>query len=341
MTLEAQIKRLLKFVESTHISNELDYKTRQNILGLKNRTIALRAARTAYDQVMDSLCVKGLKDDDGRDPLHLAVFHGMKEFTKDLLEAGISTDSTCEIDAGIYGIVGACLNYANNDYNKYLGILRILFEHDADPDETYDDGENDIPVIEFLESNFPVSYLSLFIEFDVDINQELDDGGYTLLDSCIMIDEPDRVTFLLENGADANAQRENGDRPLTVAMDYDNQAIVKDLLLHKANPNLLVEEGNSVVMYAIEQDKPEMVKICIENSSVDFSIKNENGETARDIALRKNDQDSVTLIDQIIAKNQRSTNAPHYNLRPRNAHTNHSQAHENALHRVRNKQCHK
>ena len=68
--------------------------------------------------------------------------------------------------------------------------------------------------------------LRLFVEGGVDVDEEKDEQGRTLLHQACGKDNRDAVLALLENGADILTEDRNGNFPLLYALQFNNQPIL-------------------------------------------------------------------------------------------------------------------
>jgi ankyrin repeat protein len=78
--------------------------------------------------------------------------------------------------------------------------------------------------------------------------------GWTLLHVVVQYGQLDRVTKLIEAGADVNAQSKNGDTPLHVAVANENGAAVALLLKAQADANRKNNSGVLPIQKAVEED---------------------------------------------------------------------------------------
>lgn len=117
----------------------------------------------------------------------------------------------------------------------------------------------------------------------------------TPLISAIKTQIPRIVEMLLNAGADPNFQDHNGNTALMFAMQDGNQEIVKLLLANVANPNIQNKRGNTALMGAIYYGKDAVVPLLIEYGA-HINLKNKDGDTALIIAAGKGNSNSVRLL---------------------------------------------
>lgn len=93
-----------------------------------------------------------------------------------------------------------------------------------------------------------VEKISLLIEFGADINH-VDDDGYTPLINAAEKQDPEIIQFLLDAGADVSRATNNGWTPLLLAARYnENPEVLQILLDAGADPNYTKEDGFNVLM---------------------------------------------------------------------------------------------
>ncbi len=101
------------------------------------------------------------------------------------------------------------------------------------------------------------------------------------------------LTQLLEDGADPNARSDAGTTPLLEAAQRGSWLSAARLLIkHKADLNAVDADGNTALHHAaLFRDRtrkglPRLTKLLIKNNA-DLDIRNNAGESARDIAIKR------------------------------------------------------
>lgn len=94
--------------------------------------------------------------------------------------------------------------------------------------------------------------LEAWLADGVDINQELGNA--------VLSGDPDRVTFLLEKGANVNAPDPQGNRPLHVAAKTRHADMIEILAKNGANPNLRDQSKETPLLYAIMRNHVPSIK---------------------------------------------------------------------------------
>ncbi|HHT0592901.1 TPA: ankyrin repeat domain-containing protein [Legionella anisa] len=77
----------------------------------------------------------------------------------------------------------------------------------------------------------------------------------------------------------------------------------------KINPNKADSEGNSPLMYAIEQNNVALVKLLINDRRVNLNARNKNGKSPFDLALTKDNPILVELLRSKEAERGEATNS--------------------------------
>jgi Ankyrin repeats (3 copies)/Ankyrin repeat len=99
----------------------------------------------------------------------------------------------------------------------------------------------------------------------------------------------------------------SGNYPLSVAVKRGNVEIVK-LLLKKgagAHINDTDDLGETALMHAAKRNFPEVVALLLENGA--FSgIENENGKTARELAMKDGHKDVIAVLDEFRERKEKA-----------------------------------
>jgi hypothetical protein len=91
--------------------------------------------------------------------------------------------------------------------------------------------------------------------------------GWTALHVAARRGQQDRVEQLLRQGADVNAQADNGQTPLHVAVENEQPEIVRCLLKRKANPNIKDQWDHTPVQSAVRNHFDDAVKTLLANGA--------------------------------------------------------------------------
>jgi len=125
---------------------------------------------------------------------------------------------------------------------------------------------------------------------------------------------PDIVDFLILNGANVNLASRDGTTPLIAVaqnsiMNKDVQLyIVEKLIESKADVNVQEEYGKTPLILATESNSPKIVsKLLL--SGAELNLKDNNKDTALDIAISNEMKDIETIIREHIS-NQNEPKTP-------------------------------
>jgi len=121
----------------------------------------------------------------------------------------------------------------------------------------------------------------------IDLSKYIDDH-FTLLTLSILVGDIDSIEKLVNLGADINQKElKRGDSPLALATMSNDIEIVKLLLKHDVDTNLVGNDGFSPLIIASYQGNIEIVKLLLEyNANIDYETH--EGFTAFEIALSNN-----------------------------------------------------
>ena len=115
------------------------------------------------------------------------------------------------------------------------------------------------------------------------------------------------VRLLIENGADIDIRKENGDDAFSIACKIGNESIIKLLIDAKPDINRIIDEygnyllrnGNNNLMNACIKENELVVKILIDNGA-NLNDQNLEGSTALMIASELN---NISLVNMLIENN--------------------------------------
>lgn len=154
-----------------------------------------------------------------------------------------------------------------------------------------------------------------FIKQGNDVNQQYDNGNYTLLNYAIKQGNYDAVKTLLAQGADPNTVSRNK-TPLIFAVIKKQPKTLHSLIVHGADLNKTVKNGNTALIMAAKSGRMQSVKKLVENGAI-VQHKNDKGFSALDYANMGNYPDIAAYLVHIIEMQNlysglpASTDGPH------------------------------
>ena len=115
------------------------------------------------------------------------------------------------------------------------------------------------------------------------------------LDNAIVADDAERVSYLLEHGADVNARFGNGYTPLVNAVRFGFTNLVPVLLQHKVDVNAVDLSHWTPLMYAAWTDSADMVKVLVQQGA-SVEAGDEDGLTALGVAAQNGKGHAATAL---------------------------------------------
>ena len=100
-----------------------------------------------------------------------------------------------------------------------------------------------------------------FVRRLVEAGAEVNMFGWSPLSYAAYNGHAEIVDYLLQHGASANAQTENGSSALMLAARNGHQAVAEVLLKHKANPNLVSENGETAIDLAVKHNNTAIAEL--------------------------------------------------------------------------------
>jgi uncharacterized protein len=128
-----------------------------------------------------------------------------------------------------------------------------------------------------------------------------DESGQTPLMLASFGGNADIVRLLLDNGAQVNTSNAEGRTPLHFAASGPFPDTVELLLKNNADPDAIDQvEGWTPLMFAAAEGHQKVVQTLIDHNA-DTSLRDKDGETARDFAANNNHREVVALFDSLQA----------------------------------------
>ncbi len=100
-----------------------------------------------------------------------------------------------------------------------------------------------------------------------------------------------------KNNCDVHSTYEGGYTALHFAAQYDSAGAVDILFCHNANIDAVDSNGNTPLHVGILHDSGQTAQFLIERGA-DCTLKNKAGQTARDLAKQKGDEDTLWYMNR-------------------------------------------
>lgn len=261
------------------------------------------------------------KGEYGYSPLIYAIYNNRTNIAELLIKNGVDCNSTIEDDNKN---VFSALEFAL--YKNQSEIATLLINHGADIHHYCTTGFN---AFLWAAQNGDNKNLQLLMDkgIAVDITGKKDYEGQTALMSAANSNHLDTIKFLISCGANINATRNTGLTALMVASQAGSEKVVEYLIKNGADINLIADDGCNAFIYASQygnvpcaallldagadinhmdkdgtalhnatrEGKYDSVKFLLEKG-IDYKLKNPAGETALDIAKKKDNKRIISLL---------------------------------------------
>ena len=136
-----------------------------------------------------------------------------------------------------------------------------------------------------------------FLKEDSSILKATDEYGFTVLHNVVGEHYFEMVELLIKNGADVNAQNDEGITPLHLAAYRETAEI---LIKYGAKVEIESTRGETpLYIHTSEQDGYDVMIVLLENGASP-NHKNERGERPIDVARLRNEADKVDLLEKYI-----------------------------------------
>ncbi len=298
-----KVKQLLE--DGSFWGNKANINAYNNEIG----NVLHHAVLSNNPQLIQYLLNKGLnieeKNNKEETPLQLAIKHKKYIALKCLADAGANVDVT--IVPGAPAIVDATFNNdiecvkclaehgANLEVEDsiqrtamwlavargYPEIVKILIKHGASTKKRPRKEETDAFGNALYFKQYEIAKILIEEGYDIEKNYAL----YRYADNL------EHTQFLIEQGANVNAQIPQGATPLMAAACSTEYSCIKLLLENGADPNIQDEYGVTALIWAVRRRDLQIVKTLIEYGA-DVSLKDKDKKSAYHYAHQCNDYNS-------------------------------------------------
>ncbi|MDR2088588.1 MAG: ankyrin repeat domain-containing protein [Clostridiales Family XIII bacterium] len=207
-----------------------------------------------------------------------AVAYGRTETVRYLMDLGFDPNDTAQEGEGYYSLAAnpLCMAVMMNRFD----ILDMFVEAGADLDSGNNPGDGRPLILATEFGNLEaVKYL---VEHGADVNAGADKYDYLPLTAAVLKGRADMLRHLVEHGMDVNLKTAEGNTALNVALNEGSVNIVRYLLEQGADINARGRNGDTPIYRALKVVNPEFVALLLAHDGIDFSIKNDKGESAMD-----------------------------------------------------------
>ena len=204
-----------------------------------------------------------------------------------LYESGQYRDTRHNLNNTTEDVNEKLMEYIEKHYNPSIDEIKTAINHGADVNYAREDGTTPLHLAAKSRGDSAASLVNFLIEKGAYVNAK-DNDGYTPLLLAANMANPKPIKKLIEHGADVNASTKKGETSLHMAAKWgyeeDEEEIIKILLeARDINVNANKVLGFTPLHFAVFGQNPETIQILLENDA-DKTIKNENGDTAFDLA---------------------------------------------------------
>jgi membrane protease YdiL (CAAX protease family) len=150
-------------------------------------------------------------------------------------------------------------------------------------------------VAEASKGNIPM--VNHLLQVGGDVNARLGEGKFSTLEMAEFRGHRDMVSFLLEKGADPNLKDKNGNTVLIYAAENDDLGSIKLLAKKGANLNAINEKGQTALRIAVESKHPDVVQLLIDLGA-NVNIADDQGTTPLEFARKSGYANSAELLEK-------------------------------------------
>jgi len=154
-----------------------------------------------------------------------------------------------------------------------------------------------------INSNAPDAIILKLIEYNAPLNQP-DKTGMTPLDLAIQQDDEGLIKLLQDKGADIDTPDHLGQTALMRAAQKGDNELVETLLRYGANINAQDDAGLTAFMHAIINNHSRLIQIFLARNDIDLTLTDNKGNTVIKIAQNYSPEKLAKLIETEVKKKQ-------------------------------------
>ncbi|WP_373073236.1 ankyrin repeat domain-containing protein [Sulfurimonas sp.] len=234
--------------------------------------------------------------------LHLAARYNSADVVEYLVKQGVDLDVQI-LDKGIpnHTPLYLALYREKERLNDKIRVIDCLLKNGANANIK---GKSDWTAFLDAAQNTSLDIVKLFIKHKADINSKTVDN-WNPLHLAARYNSLDVVKYLVQNGVDLNAQTlhkgkaHNTPLILTIYREKeqlkDQEAIIKFLLEHGANPNIKTSDNKTILHFTARNSSLNIVKSLVENNA-DINAAQPDGWEPLHLAARYNNIDVVKYL---------------------------------------------
>lgn len=231
------------------------------------------------NELIDDIDVS-LQDNHGTSSLMVAAHKGHIAVVEALINHGAVVNMKNNSDITALSLV------ANT---RYFNIAKLLVEKGANVN--HQDWIGDTALINASYKNSH-DIVSMLIENGADVNL-VNNKGRNALIYALYYGHQELAELLIKKGSELNIQDNSGLTPLSLAITDEN---LTTLLINRGvNLDVQDENGFTVLMTVVENAKHNDVRMLVKKGA-NVHLKNDEGKTALDIAIAKNDFISMVAL---------------------------------------------
>lgn len=206
--------------------------------------------------------------------LHYAAIGDSLDIAKLLIEEGIDPNIICSLG----GITPLYLAAQNNSPK----VAKLLIDNGANIEAKDNQGRTLLSIASRFNC---IDTVRLLIEAGADVNQVIEDIGYTPLHCAAFESSIELIELLINSGAKEtiNHLAEVNQTPLIIALIKNRIDVMEFLISKGADVNQLDLHGKSLLHLAVEKNNVEAVELLV-NSGANVDVKDSNGKTPLDLA---------------------------------------------------------
>ena len=175
-------------------------------------------------------------------------------------------------------------SYENSPFSIVLKENETLISEVLGSQISLMDTDGNTPIHIAVSKKASAEVLEMLIDKGYPINQR-NGKGYTPLQDAIMMKQSALANVLLEHNADPFIFDNAGENAAMAALQKGNEAILDSLIEYVGNKQDI--QGETILHYAAKKADEQTVKKLLDSSlGLDKSIKNRDGETAYNVAIR-------------------------------------------------------